>query len=65
MLCTVSLEIFEKLDLNSFKQNDKTKVLAIVSTFLGLLEYVILAYYQWSLFFYFIEKKQQRMKFKA
>ena len=55
MLATLSFEISEKLDLNNFgNQNDMTKVLAIVSTFLGLLQYVILAYYQWSLFFYFL-----------
>jgi len=55
MLATLSFEISEKLDLNNFgNQNDMTKVLAIVSTFLGLFQYVILAYYQWSLFFYFL-----------
>ena len=65
IIANLSLEIFEKVDLNSKDQNDKTKVFAVVTTFLGLLQYAILAYYQWSLFYYFISKKKQRMKYKA
>lgn len=53
------------MHINSEEHLNQTKVFAIASTFLVLLQYCILAFYQWSLFNYFIEKKQQRIKFKA
>ncbi len=45
VLVTLSIEIFEKMHINSNGENDLLKILAIISTFLGLLQYCIFAYY--------------------
>lgn len=65
LIITLAMDIFEKLNLRLNANDIKMRVLTVSSTFLSLSLFVILAYLQWSLFMYFIEKKKQRLLFKT